>query len=153
MHTDVVLALDGTYWNAVGKGAGSIVAYAALGLALLVIGFYAVDLATPGRLSTIIRDERNINATVLAACGVFGVSLIVVAAIWSSGGRLSEGLISTAIYGLIGVVAQVVAAFVFNILVRIDVRRLVHEPQVSPAAVLLGVTNVAIGMVTAIAII
>jgi uncharacterized membrane protein YjfL (UPF0719 family) len=153
MTSDVVLALDGTYWNAVGKGAGSIVAYAALGLVLLVIGFYAIDLATPGRLSVIIRERRNINATVLAACGVFGVSLIVVAAIWSSGGRLSEGLISTAIYGLIGVIAQVVAAFVFNILVRIDVRRLVHEPQVSPAAVLLGVTNVAIGMVTAIAII
>lgn len=150
---DVVRALDSAYWSAVGEGAGSIVAYAALGLVLLVVGFYAIDLATPGRLSTIIRDERNVNATVLASCAVFAVALIIVAAIWSSAGRLSEGLISTAIYGLIGIVAQVIAAFVFNVLVRIDVRRLVHEPQVSPAAVLLGVTNVAIGLVTAMAVI
>jgi uncharacterized membrane protein YjfL (UPF0719 family) len=153
MATQDVLALDSTYWNAVGTGAGSIVAYAALGLVLLLIGYYAIDLATPGRLSVIIRDERNINATVLASCAVFSVALIIVAAIWSSGGRLSEGLISTAIFGLIGIVAQVVAAFVFNILARIDVRRLVHEPTVSPAAVLLGVTNLAIGLVTAIAVI
>ncbi|SHN47427.1 DUF350 domain-containing protein [Cryptosporangium aurantiacum] len=151
MATD--LALDSTYWNAVGEGAGSIVAYAALGLVLLLVGYYAIDLATPGRLSVIIRDERNINATVLAACGVFSVALIIVAAIWSSGGRLVEGLISTAVFGLIGIVAQVVAAFVFNILARIDVRRLVHDPTVSPAAVLLGVTNVAIGLVTAMAVI
>src|ERR1700733_4140963 len=97
MGSDVV-ALNHADWSQIGTNAGAIVAYAALGLALLVIGFYAVDLATPGRLSTIIRDERNINATVLAACGVFGVSLIIVAAIFASGGRLADGLISTAIY-------------------------------------------------------
>ncbi len=147
------LALDDAYWTAVGRGAGSILAYAALGLVLLVIGFYAIDLATPGRLSTIIRDERNPNATVLAACGVFAVSLIVVAAIFSSGGRLLEGLISTLVFGLVGILAQVAAAFIFNLLVRIDVRRLVHEPTIQPAAVLLGVTNVAIGLVTAMAVI
>ncbi|GAA3396532.1 DUF350 domain-containing protein [Cryptosporangium minutisporangium] len=153
MATEEVVALDSTYWNAVGEGAGSIVAYAALGLVLLLVGYYAIDLATPGKLSVIIRDERNINATVLASCAVFSVALIIVAAIWSSGGRLVEGLISTAIFGLIGIIAQVVAAFVFNILARIDVRRLVHDPSVSPAAVLLGVTNIAIGLVTAMAVV
>lgn len=150
---EATLALDSDYWSAVGSGAGSILAYAALGLVLLVVGFYAVDLATPGRLSSIIRDERNPNATLLAACGVFAVALIVVAAIWSSGGRLVEGLISTAVFGLVGIVAQVVAAFAFNLLVRIDVRRLVHEATLQPAAVLLGVTNIAIGLVTAISVI
>ena len=150
---EATLALDSDYWSAVGSGAGSILAYAALGLVLLVIGFYAIDLATPGRLSSIIRDERNPNATLLAACGVFAVALIIVAAIWSSGGRLTEGLISTAVFGLVGIVAQVAAAFAFNLLVRIDVRRLVHEPALQPAAVLLGVTNIAIGLVTAISVI
>ena len=150
---EATLAIDSEYWSALGNGAGSILAYAVLGLALLVVGFYAIDLATPGRLSVIIRDERNPNATMLAACGVFAVSLIVVAAIWSSGGRLIEGLISTLVFGVVGIVAQVVAAFAFNVLVRIDVRRLVHEPALQPAAVLLGVTNVAIGLVTAISVI
>jgi uncharacterized membrane protein len=57
------------------------------------------------------------------------------------------------VFGLIGIVAQVVAALIFNVLVRIDVRGLVHDPVMRPAAVLLGVTSVAIGLVTAIAVI
>jgi uncharacterized membrane protein YjfL (UPF0719 family) len=154
-HVDglAVLALDSDYWSALGKGAGSLIAYAALGLVLLVIGFYAIDLATPGRLSKIIREEHNPNATFLASCSVFAVALIIVAAIWSSAGRLSEGLISTAVFGLIGIVAQVLATLVFNVLTRINVRTLVHDEGMRPAAVLLGVTSVAIGLVTAIAVI
>ena len=46
---------------------------ASLGTALLLVaGFYVIDLATPGRLSKIIRTDRNPNATVLAASSVAG---------------------------------------------------------------------------------
>lgn len=146
------LALDDPFWSAVGEGVLAIALYAALGLVLLVVGFYAIDLAIPGRLSAIIRTERNPNATLLAACGLAAIAFIVVAAIWGAGGRLVEGLISTAIFGLVGIVAQVVASLVFNVLARIDVRRLVHEPTLQPAAVLLGTTHVGIGLITAVAV-
>jgi len=147
------VALDSSYWESLGEGALAIAAYAVLGVLLLLAGYYAVDLATPGRLVTVIRDERNPNATLLAAAGVLAVAFIVVAAIWASGGRLLEGLLSTLVFGAVGILAQVVAAAVFDRLVGIDVRRLVHEPTLQPATVLLAVNHLAIGLVTAVAVI
>lgn len=147
------LALEKGFGEALGRGAVAILAYAALGVLLLVAGYYAIDLATPGRLTTIIRAERNPNATVLAASGVFAVALIVAASIWASGGRLAEGLLSTLVFGAVGIAAQVVASFVFDRLVGIDLRGLLHEPKLEPAAVLLGSTHLGIGLVTAVAVI
>jgi len=148
-----VLALDRDFGEALGRGAVAILAYAAVGVLLLVAGYYAIDLATPGRLTTIIRTDRNPNATLLAACGVFAVALIVVAAIWASGGRLIEGLLSTLVFGAVGILAQVVASFVFDKLGGFDIRGLVHEPKLQPAAILLGSTHLGIGLVTAMAVI
>ncbi|WP_327046937.1 DUF350 domain-containing protein [Microbispora sp. NBC_01189] len=89
-----------------GHGALAIVSYAVLGVLLLVAGFYVVDLATPGRLSTVIRTDRNPNATVLATSSVAGVALVVAASIWSSGGELREGLLATLVFGLVGIAVQ-----------------------------------------------
>lgn len=136
-----------------GRGALAILAYAVLGVLLLIAGFYLIDLATPGRLSKLITQERNPNATVLAASGVFGVGLIVAASIWSSGGILQEGLVATLVFGLVGLVAQTLGMIVFDRLAGISVRELVTEPRLHPSAILLGVTHVAIGLITAVAVI
>ena len=40
-------------------GAGAIAAYAAVGVMLLIVGFYVIDLATPGKLSTVIRPSAT----------------------------------------------------------------------------------------------
>lgn len=150
---EISLALDEGFGEALGRGAGAILAYAALGVLLLVAGYYAIDLATPGRLTTIIRTDRNPNATLLASTGVLAVALIVAASIWASGGRLAEGLISTFVFGAIGILAQVVASFVFDKLVGIDIKGLLHEPKLEPASLLLGATHLGIGLVTAVAVI
>ncbi len=150
---EIGLALDRDFGEALGRGAGAILAYAALGVLLLVAGYYAIDVATPGRLTTVIRTERNPNATVLASAGVFAVALIVAASIWASGGRLIEGLISTLVFGGLGILAQVVASLVFDKLVGIDLKSLLHEPRIEPAAILLGATHLGIGLVTAVAVI
>jgi uncharacterized membrane protein YjfL (UPF0719 family) len=147
------LALEKGFGEALARGAGAILAYAALGVLLLVAGYYAIDLATPGRLTTIIRAERNPNATLLASSGVFAVALIVAASIWASGGRLAEGLLSTLVFGAVGIAAQVIASFVFDKLVGFDLRGLLHEPKLEPAAILLSSTHLGIGLVTAIAVI
>ncbi|HUR07386.1 MAG TPA: DUF350 domain-containing protein, partial [Nonomuraea sp.] len=135
------------------RGAGAIAAYAAVGVVLLIVGFYVIDLATPGKLSSIIRTERNPNATLLAASALAAVGLIVAASIWSSGGRLTEGLAGTAVFGVVGIVVQTVAMLIFDKLVGISVRDLVKEPELQPGARLLAVTHVAIGLITAVAVI
>ena len=149
----MVLAFSHDFGTALGKGAGAIAAYTALGLVLLLIGFFAVDVAKPGRLTSIIRSGRNANATLLAVCGRAGVGLVVAASISASGGRLSEGLIATLVWGLVGIVAQQVGTLIVRALLRVDVPALMTEESLSPSAVLLGATQATIGLITAIAVI
>ncbi|WP_067180256.1 DUF350 domain-containing protein [Microtetraspora niveoalba] len=136
-----------------GNGALAIGAYAVLGVLLLVAGFYAVDLATPGRLSRLIREERNPNAAALAASGLVAVGLIVAASIWSSGGALREGLIATLVFGLVGIAVQTIAMIVFDRVVGIPVRTLLGEATLQPATILLSATHVVIGLITAVAVV
>jgi uncharacterized membrane protein YjfL (UPF0719 family) len=149
----MVLAFSHGFGTALGKGAGAIAAYTAVGLVLLLIGFFAVDLTTPGRLTSIIRSGRNANAALLAVCGVVGVGLVVAASIYASGGRLSEGLIATLVWGVVGIVAQQIGALIVRALFRVDVSALMAEESLEPSAVLLGATQATIGLITAVAVI
>ena len=70
----------------------------------------------------------------------------------SSGGLLREGLIATLVFGLVGIAAQTIGMIAFDWVAGISVRRLVEERQLQPAAVLLGVTHLVIGLITAVAL-
>jgi uncharacterized membrane protein YjfL (UPF0719 family) len=139
--------------ESLGRGALAILAYATLGVLLLVAGFYVIDLAVPGRLSKVIQTDRNPNATLLTAAGLAAVGLIVAASIWSSGGALLEGLLATLVYGLVGIAVQALGMLVFDRVAGISVRLLAREPELRPGAVLLAVTHLVIGVVTAVAVI
>ncbi|GAA1743884.1 DUF350 domain-containing protein [Nonomuraea bangladeshensis] len=142
-----------TLLETLARGSGAVASYAAVGVLLMIVGFYVIDWATPGKLSEIIRSGRNPNATLLASSAMAAVGLIVAASIWASGGRLAEGLAGTAVFGLVGIVVQTVAMLVFDRIVGISVRDLVQEPELQPGARLLAVTHVAIGLITAVAVI
>lgn len=142
-----------TLLETLARGAGAIAAYAAVGLVLLIVGFFVIDLAIPGKLSTIIKTERNPNATLLTSSGLAAIALIVAASIWASGGRLVEGLTATAVFGLVGIAVQTVAMLVFDRVVGISARELVKEPELQPGTRVLAVTHVAIGLITAVAVI
>ena len=135
-------------------GTGALLAYSLVGLVLFVIGFYMTDLAIPGRLITVIRTHRNPNATLLACASTVGVGLIVAVSIFASGGDLMEGLTRTLVFGLVGIVAMTVATWIFDRLVGISIRHLADdaEDKLEPAAILLGVANLMIGFVTAVAV-
>jgi uncharacterized membrane protein YjfL (UPF0719 family) len=147
------LAFSDGFGTALGKGAGAIAAYTALGMILLIIGFFAVDMATPGRLTTIIKTHRNANATLLAVCGMVGVGLVVASSIFASGGKLTEGLIATLVWGLVGIVAQQIAVVIVRILLGVDVGALMTKETLEPSAILLGATQCTVGLITAIAVI
>src|SRR5262249_11300312 len=109
--------------DALSRGSLAIVTYALLGTPLLLLGYFVTDLTTPGKLSAIIRTEHNPNAAMLASSGVAGVALIVVAAIFTSGGNLVEGLTETLVFGLIGIAAQALASLAFERIIGMDPRR------------------------------
>lgn len=135
------------------NGTGALLAYAAVGLVLFVLGFYMTDLATPGRLITVIREHRNPNATMLASASTVGVGLIVGVSIFAAHGDLVEGLLRTLVFGGVGIVAMTVATAIFDRLVGISIKELADdaEDKVEPAAILLAVANLMIGFVTAVA--
>jgi len=139
--------------DALSRGVPAIVSYALLGTLLLLLGYFVTDWTTPGKLSAVIRTEHNPNAAMLAASGVAGVALIVVAAIFTSGGSLLDGLTETLVFGVVGIAAQALASLAFERIIGMDPRRLVSEKALSPASVVVGVTRVGIGLITAFALI
>ena len=87
---DYTLALDPGFGSAIGRGIGAIALYAVVGLVLMVVGFYAIDWTTPGKLSALVRTEPP-NAVIVTASGLVSMALIIVVAIYSSAGKLDRG--------------------------------------------------------------
>src|SRR5258708_13003225 len=105
--TTPVMALEPDFWKTIGRGVGAMWLYAGVGLVLMVIGFYAIDLTTPGPLRQMVKQGKP-NAVVISAVGIVSMAFIVVLAIYSSGGSLAEALTPTPIFAFVGIVAQVV---------------------------------------------
>jgi hypothetical protein len=149
--TTTVVALAPAYWDALGRGVGAIALYAVVGLVLMLVGFYALDVATPGPLRKEL-DQGKPNAVIVAAAGMISMALIVVLAIYASSGKLLEGLISAAVFGLVGIVAEVVMMRVATLVLGIDMRALFAAAEFNYEALMVATAQFALGIVVAVAI-
>jgi hypothetical protein len=149
--TTTVTALQPDFWNTIGRGVGAMWLYAAVGLVLMVIGFYAIDLTTPGPLRQMVKLGKP-NAIVISAAGIVSMAFIVVLAIYGSGGILSEGLISTAIFGFIGIAAQVVMMRVATIVLGVNMSGCLESDRFSHESLMVAAAQFALGLVVAVAI-
>lgn len=131
---------------------GEIAAWGALAIALLAVGYLVIDLLTPGRLGQLIYADHNVNAGVVVASGVIAVGTIVTTAILRSLDGFSEGLISAAAYGLVGIALLAVAFLVLDRLTPGDLGSIVTDPTPNPAAWVLAANHVALGAILAAAI-
>jgi uncharacterized membrane protein YjfL (UPF0719 family) len=146
-----VLALAPGFVGVVAHGVGSIVLYALLGLVLLLLGFYAIDLTTPGKLSQLVRSGHP-NAVAVTAAGLVGMAFVVVTAIYGSVGQLAEGLLSTLIFGLLGVIVQAVAARLLEWVTGIDIGAVLADEQVRPETRVVCAAHLALGLIVAVAV-
>jgi uncharacterized membrane protein YjfL (UPF0719 family) len=149
--TTTVLALTPGFFQVIGGGLGAIVLYALLGLLLMLLGFYAIDLTTPGKLSRLVREGRP-NAVSVTASGLVSMAFIVVIAIYTSSGRLAEGLVATLVYGLVGIVVQAVAVRILEWVTGIDIGGVLADGEPRPEARVVGAAHLALGLVVAVAI-
>ncbi|QJY45633.1 DUF350 domain-containing protein [Pseudonocardia broussonetiae] len=140
------------FFSVIGVGIGAILLYAVLGVILMLLGFYAVDLTTPGKLNVMVREGLP-NAVVITAAGMISMALIVVTAIYTSSGFLTEGLIQTAIFGVIGILAQVGAVRLLEWVMGIDIGGVLAADRVLPQSFLIAAAHLALGLVVAFAII
>lgn len=142
------LALDPA---AVGQGIGTIALYALIGLVLMVFGFYVIDWTTPGKLSQLVREGRP-NAAVITAAGLLSVAFIVIVAIFTSPAKLGDGLLTALIFGLVGIIVQVVAIRLFELVMRINMGELLETEQFRPVSIVVASAHLALGLVVAVAV-
>ncbi|MFC0115895.1 DUF350 domain-containing protein [Kibdelosporangium aridum] len=151
MHTHQILALDPDFGAQLGRGIGAIALYAIVGLALILAGFYAIDWTTPGKLSDLVRTGKP-NAVLVTSAGLVSMAFIIVLAITSSASDLTAGLITSLVYGLLGIIVQVAAVRILEWATRIDIGEVIQSEKFSPASVVVASAHVALGLVVAVAI-
>jgi len=135
------------------RGVWAAAAYTGLGLALILLGFEVVDWLTPGKLRKQIWEDNDINATILAASAMIGIGIVVVTSIFVAREDIGQGLIDTAVFGLLGLVLFAVAFVVTDWLTPGKLGELLVETTFHPAVVLSATTNIVIGLVLAVSII
>lgn len=123
-----------------------------IGAGVLALGFLVLDLLTPGHLRTQVYVDKNPNAAILLGANHLALAIIVVTAIMTSSDSLGQGLVDSAVYGLVGVVLQAVALRVLDAVIPADLRGLVNEPHTCGATWAIAISLVAIGAVNAAAL-
>jgi uncharacterized membrane protein YjfL (UPF0719 family) len=138
--------------GALADGVLATLLYFAIGFVVLALGFLALDLLTPGNLRTQVYTDHNPNAAILLGANHLALAIIVVTSIMTSADELGQGLVDTAVYGLLGVVLQALALRLLDAAVPGHLRNIVNEPRMSGSAWAIAASLVAIGAVNAAAL-
>ena len=78
----VAAAIGPGFFSLIGRGVGAILLYAVLGVLLMLLGFWAIDITTPGKLNRMVREGLP-NAVLVTAAGMVSMAFIVVTAIYT----------------------------------------------------------------------
>lgn len=134
--------------------AASVVCYGFVGLVLLALGYWLIDLLTPGKLHQLVWVERNGGAVVVLASSVVAMSLIIRASMMGAASVLWLGLVSTLVYGIIGLLLMAVSFFLMDLLAPGKLGQLITDDaqRMHPAVWVTAATHVAVGVMVATAI-
>jgi hypothetical protein len=146
------LALETEFFSQLGRGSAAIVLYAIVGLVLIIIGFFAVDLSTEGDLRQLVREGKP-NAVIVTTVGTISMALIVVLAIYASGAAaLWQGLTAALVFGLIGIAAQVASVRLLESLLGLNIGEILAAETYVPQAWVVAAAHMALGLVVSVAI-
>lgn len=123
--------------------------YFVLAAVILVVGFVILDLITPGKLHELVFVHHLPNAAVITAAQQISIGIIVVTAVLTSSDILSEGLLETAVFGVLGLAIQVVVMAVLEAVIPGRFRDLVEDPKLRSGAVVAAVILIVVGAVNA----
>jgi len=116
------------------EGAGRSVVFGMVGIGLMAVGFLLIDLLTPGKLRDLIWVDKNPNAALLLAANQVGIALIVFTAIFTSYNNFLEGLLSTVVFGVIGIAVMAVAFLVLDFMTPGKLGEVICSPERHPGA-------------------
>jgi uncharacterized membrane protein YjfL (UPF0719 family) len=124
---------------------GFAAAYTGVGIALLALGFYALDLLTPGHLAKHIYENRSINAALTLAAGFLGQGAVVFASIWTNAtSGFGQALLYTVAFGVLGVLLQAVAFLALDLVVPGRLGQHLMEPAFHPASLVSAAVQLAV---------
>jgi uncharacterized membrane protein YjfL (UPF0719 family) len=138
--------------NPVLKGAVATILYFVVGMAVLIVGFFMVDVLTPGKLRQLVFIDRRPNAVVVAGAMYIALTTVIVSAIVNSYSQLGQGLIGVAVYGLMGVVLLGIALLTMHLVIPGDFHEHVDDPDLHPGSFAVALILLAVGGVTAAAV-
>ncbi|MFA7764420.1 DUF350 domain-containing protein [Streptomyces virginiae] len=134
------------------NGLGRTSAYGALGLVLLILGIVLVDVLTPGKLPQQIWEERNRNAALFLSSALLGIGGIVFTSIWTTYADFGKGLLSTAAFGVLGLILMAVAFLVLDLVTPGKLGAIVVDPEPHPAVWVSAACNLAVAAIVAASI-
>lgn len=134
------------------NGLGRATAYGALGVVLLVLGIFMIDLLTPGKLGRQIWEERNRNAATLLSSALLGIGGIVFTSIWTTYEDFGKGLASTAAFGVLGLVMMAVAFLVVDLVTPGKLGATLVDREPHPAVWVTAACNIAVAAVVSASI-
>ncbi|MGW1677561.1 DUF350 domain-containing protein [Saccharopolyspora sp. NPDC002376] len=128
------------------------VAYGAIGVAMMALGYGLVDLATPGKLRDLIWVQRNPNAALLLVSGLLGVGIILTTAIAASSDDLVAGLVGTLAYGLLGLILMSLSFLLIDVITPGKLGDELSTPDLHPATWVSAGSHLVIAVIIAAAI-
>ncbi|CAM3811609.1 DUF350 domain-containing protein [Nocardiopsis rhodophaea] len=132
--------------------AGAALAYGVVGMLVMVVGYLIVDVLTPGRLHKLIWEDGNRNATLMVSANTLGVAIVVVSAIFASEFGLASGLITTAVYGGVGLILMAAAFLIIDLLTPAKIGDILNQSELHPATWVNASAHIAVALVVAAAI-
>jgi uncharacterized membrane protein YjfL (UPF0719 family) len=138
--------------NPVLRGAVATILYFLVGMAVLFVGFYMVDVLTPGKLRQMVFIDRRPNAVVVAGAMYIALTTVIISAIVNSYSQLGQGLVGVAVYGLMGVILLGIALLAMHLLIPGDFHEHIDDPELHPGSFAVALILLAVGGVTAAAV-
>ncbi|MEV4559112.1 DUF350 domain-containing protein [Kitasatospora sp. NPDC049285] len=131
---------------------GRAAAYGAVGLVLLLLGVWLVDLLTPGKLGRQIWVERNRNASVVLSSALLSIGAIVFTAVISTYQEFGKGLAAAGVFGLFGLVLMAVSFWAIDLFTPGRLGEVLVDPEPHPAVWVTASTNLAVAAIVSAAI-
>ncbi|MCV2487912.1 DUF350 domain-containing protein [Geodermatophilus sp. YIM 151500] len=127
---------------------GYAVAYTGVGLVLLALGYFALDLLTPGHLGRHIYEDRSVNAAVVLAAGFVGQGAIIFTTIWTNAvSGFGTALGWTVVFGVLGVVLQAIAFLLLDLITPGRLGAHMTERAFHPAALVTAAAQVSVAAI------
>jgi uncharacterized membrane protein YjfL (UPF0719 family) len=137
-------------WTSITHGLGRTFAFLAVAVVLLAVGFYILDRFSPAeKMVDLIMRDHNRNAARVSSAAILAQAIVIGTAVITTNSDFVVGLVSTAIFGAVGVLLQTAVYFLFDLLTPGNVGDVVDDPNDHPGSWVLAASLLASGVIVA----